>query len=276
MSAMGENIIWILCFGIPFAVGGVAMGLTPPDFTLSRTCFIIAALVALARICWWLSIERQPTNAVILISSIAAAFLLIGLLLGSGLYWVSNRELIVKQSENRNKDATPPPQPAQVAVEPSEISISNNIGGTAIIKNYRTDDVFEVYLKIETIGHRYADLDSLDIKTETGQVPSLTNETIGDASGSVTVDFSHIRIQGFDNQKPFIYLMIYRIKGLQSEVIRIQQRDLAKTRPIELILTIAKFTNSAPRFVSVENGAGLALNPPGMKPIAMVLEQVKK
>ena len=95
---MVENLIWSVVFGIPFAAGWVAMSLTPPDFTITRICFITAALVVLGRIGWWISIEHQFENKSLIVVSVSLAFVAIGFCLGCGLYWVDKRESIAKQT----------------------------------------------------------------------------------------------------------------------------------------------------------------------------------
>jgi hypothetical protein len=112
---MWENIVWAVCFGLPIAIGGVAMSLTPPEFSFARACFIFAALVVLARFSWWISIEHRPISNTLLILSLSAAFLVVGLLLGSGLQWISNREIIAKQAEAKNKIATQQPTAEEIA-----------------------------------------------------------------------------------------------------------------------------------------------------------------
>ncbi len=81
---MWENIIFAVLFGGSFAIGGIAMTLTPPEFTLARACFIFAALVILGRICWWISAELKPVNTMFFISLIIS-FFVIGSVLAGGL-----------------------------------------------------------------------------------------------------------------------------------------------------------------------------------------------
>jgi hypothetical protein len=97
---MWENIVWAVFFGLPIAIGGLAMSLNPPEFTVARVCFIIAALVLLARFSWWISIEQQRISGILLISSLTAAFFLIGLFLGSGLHWINKRKLLIGDKTN--------------------------------------------------------------------------------------------------------------------------------------------------------------------------------
>ena len=74
------------------------MGLSPPEFTVSRICFIVAALFFLARISWWVAVEHQSASSFFVISCIASAFIVIGLILGTGLLWINNREAITKEA----------------------------------------------------------------------------------------------------------------------------------------------------------------------------------
>jgi hypothetical protein len=104
---MWENIIWAVCFGLPIAVGGIAMGLNPPDFTLTRLCFIIAASVVLARFSYWISVEHQFESKIIFFVLLCSVFLLMGSTLGIGLQWVNKRELITKQMFHQDQKTLP-------------------------------------------------------------------------------------------------------------------------------------------------------------------------
>jgi hypothetical protein len=96
---MLENIVWAALFSVPIAVGLATMSMTPPDFSITRICFIVAAAVALGRICWWISFQHQFPSKVIFLLSITTTFFLIGLALGLGFLWVESREKISIKKE---------------------------------------------------------------------------------------------------------------------------------------------------------------------------------
>ena len=67
------------------------MSLNPPDYMISRLCFVSAALVLLGRLGWWLATEHFGNR----LHGVALAFMvfgIIGVLLVVSMQWVSERE----------------------------------------------------------------------------------------------------------------------------------------------------------------------------------------
>ena len=163
-----------------------------------------------------------------------------------------------------------------VTIEPSEISISSNIGEAVTIRNNRTEDIYEVYVRIDSLGNGCIDIRDIEV------IPEMTDENkqIVKIPG-LEVDMSHIPLWRYcDTDHPLIHLMIYRLRGLESRILQIKRRDTErKDGQLDLNLTIDQFSDKPPRPVNTNNGdrKGLVLNLPGNdKPIAVTLYSKEK
>lgn len=105
IEKMLENIIWAVLFGASLAIGCAGLSLNPPAFLLTKGCFIVCALTVLGRVGWWISVEQGFESKYSVTVFIPLTFLVVGLLLSTGLQWVSSRENMQKRLAQEARDA---------------------------------------------------------------------------------------------------------------------------------------------------------------------------
>jgi hypothetical protein len=160
-----------------------------------------------------------------------------------------------------------------VDITPTKISISSNVGGAVSISNKKETDIFEVYVKIDSPKNGCSDLNNIDFALEGGD--GIVNEL---KIAGATFDVSYCILNlNCNTDQPFIYLMIYRLKGLQSQIIKIKKRNTeGKNGQLDLRLKVVQFSINPPSPVTTKTGAGLVLNLPNSKPIAFTINAKEK
>ncbi len=120
-----------------------------------------------------------------------------------------------------------PVKESTVLVIPTELNLTtSDWGKTQIIEIKNTKSALTVYslwikLRAQTPG---AILDDIQILSETGE------EFVSESFAGVTVNYDLIKINALDTDKqPCVYLLIYKLKGLESRFFKLLQR-IAKSR----------------------------------------------
>lgn len=88
---MWEALIWTIIAGF-FALGIWAIDQTSPYFMLSRVCFILVALIFLARLSWWIGVEQHFSNKFLMYVVVVVIYGATGTALIYGLVFLSDLE----------------------------------------------------------------------------------------------------------------------------------------------------------------------------------------
>ena len=132
------SIVWkdLTGAGVVIGIGGIAVGFganamlsSPPEATIARTCYLIAALIAFAKIIHYFSIKRIPRLYKMLFSFALCG--LVGMLLTLGFSKVSQRqseyEALKKHTEEPLVSMLKPIQPAIFLMRQQNNSLSRRI-----------------------------------------------------------------------------------------------------------------------------------------------------
>jgi hypothetical protein len=98
-----ETIIWTF-FAALIGLGTWAITL-PPPYIFSRACFLLAALVLLGRLTWWLLVEADFKNGPMTFLLIFIIYAGVGIVLVSGFIWISNHERKTQETSKTGKQA---------------------------------------------------------------------------------------------------------------------------------------------------------------------------
>lgn len=120
--------LFLFAFPIFFGLGASVMSMSPPDFTLAKWCFGIAAFIAAARLGWWLAIEQALTTDDMKVAlATFALFGCIGILWVGSLRYVENRQQAFAASSDQGD--TYQKQEALIKEAPPQVSSTNQSGG---------------------------------------------------------------------------------------------------------------------------------------------------
>ncbi|MGO8667648.1 MAG: hypothetical protein ACLQUW_05730 [Desulfobaccales bacterium] len=127
---MWEGFIWA---SIPalLGCGWWTMTFTPPNYMLTRLCFVLAALIFLGRLSWWILVEHQFESKFLTYFLICGIYGVVSILLCHGLQLVSDQEHKFKKRIKSQSMAEQPPttleQPTfREKIEKVTIGIGNN------------------------------------------------------------------------------------------------------------------------------------------------------
>lgn len=98
---MWEAFIWAV-ISILLGFGWWGMTLNPPNYTLTRLCFLLAALVFLGRLSWWILVEHQFMSRILIYFLIFVIYGAVGIALVYGLQSVSYQEHEYKEQIKAN------------------------------------------------------------------------------------------------------------------------------------------------------------------------------
>lgn len=169
-----------------------------------------------------------------------------------------------------------PIKESAVIVVPSELNLTtSDWGKTQVVEIKNTKaavTLFSVWIKLkaQTPGLGFEDI---DILSETGE------EFVSESFGGVNVNFDLIKISALDAEKqPCTYLLIYKLKGLESRFFKLKRKRSidAEKRPLILSLTVSGFSENPAPIATKDGAAALQFAPPEsmtIKAISMLLEK---
>jgi hypothetical protein len=169
-----------------------------------------------------------------------------------------------------------PIKESAIIVVPSELNITtSDWGKTQVFEIKNTKAAVTVYsvwikLKAQTLG---LGLEDIDILSETGE------EFISESFGGINVNFDLMKIWALDAAKqPCAYLLLYKLKGLESRFFKLKRKRAkdAEKKPLILSLTVSSFCENPAPIVTKDGGAALQITPPEsitIKTISVLLEK---
>lgn len=252
------------------------MSLTPPEFTLARVCFILSALVVLARLTWWISVE-QHVSKIILIFSISAVFLMIGIVLSTGMHWINSRELIVKQPSVSRKE----PSTETVSVTPSIYTVNpGRMDEEFVIKVTNDSDYLLWKIQVKIIRES-GDMPLEDILISADGSPKTLNQFNIVPDGGIEIgppkeDKIRITLYGDINGPRLSELYVIKKSGDAYKIFFVDNMDAHSTKSFPLIMykrrckTKTKFSfsvsgaykNPIPTYKQFESGESTTVIPP--------------
>lgn len=169
-----------------------------------------------------------------------------------------------------------PIKESAVVVIPSKLDLTtSDWGKTQVVEIKNTKAAMTLYsvwikLKAQILG---LGIEDIDILSETG------DEFISESFGGANVNFDFIKIDALDAQgQPCIYLLIYKIKGLESKFFKLKRKGSKGTemKPLILSFILSGFSESPAPIVTKDGAAGLEIVPPesiSMKAISMLIKK---
>jgi hypothetical protein len=178
----------------------------------------------------------------------------------------------LKAGQNSEK----PIKLSAVAIVPSELNLTTSDWGKTLvveIKNTRAEvTLYSVWIKLKanTPGLR---IDDVDILSETGQ------EFISESFSGITANYDLVMFRVLDSDKqPCKYLLIYRLKGLESKFFKIKRKASgeAEKKPLTLLLGVSGFSEKAAPLATKDDAAALQIAPPEAMTIEAISVIMKK
>jgi hypothetical protein len=169
-----------------------------------------------------------------------------------------------------------PIKESAVIVVPGELNLTtSDWGKTQVVEIKNTKAAVTLYsvwikLKAQIPGLR---LDDIDILSETGQ------EFVSESFGGVNVKFDLMKISALDADKhPCTYLLIYKLKGLESRFFKLKRRRSkeAEKKSVVLSLRVSGFSENPAPIATKDGAAALQITPPESMTIKAISVLLKK
>jgi len=169
-----------------------------------------------------------------------------------------------------------PIKESAVIVVPSELNLTtSDWGKTQVVEIKNTKaavTLYSVWIKLKALTPGLG-LEGIDILSETGE------EFVSESIGGVNVNFDLMKISALDAERqPCTYLVIYKLKGLESRFFKLKRKRSkdAEKKPLILSLTVSGFSEKPAPIATKDGAAALQIAPPEsmtIKAISMLLKK---
>jgi hypothetical protein len=222
---MWETIIWTF-FAAFLGLGFWAMNQTPPIFMLSRVCFLLATLIFLARLSWWIAVENYFGNKLFICALMLGLFGGTSIVLIYGLLWISDQEHKFKEtitSQIKAEHREPEADKISLVKQPPKVNIRLYPSPE---KLYYKPPLQEYFLSIDIQNPNYVAITDfrmeINFKNVIGEVKSTPMVETG---GAVSV--GEIRIYSKKLNEPEIR---YEEQPIDTSITRAFSLDIQKVK----------------------------------------------
>jgi hypothetical protein len=172
-----------------------------------------------------------------------------------------------------------PEKPARqpvVTIAPGELDLTTSDWGKTLvveIKNTRAEmTAYSVWVKLKAQAPGVR-IDDVDILSEAGQ------EFISESFSGVNANFEVMMFRALDaDRQPCKYLLIYRLKGLESKFVKIKRKAStdAEKKPLTLLLSLSGFSEKPSPIAAKDGAVALQFAPPESMTVEAISVLMKK